>query len=673
MDSGNAVGASSPGTPTSNNVGSSICRLKICLTLCVALRREIPKMPFPRPASRIIATLILAAGSAFTGIALGAPEHGGDLPTSIPDTTSMPNWTIQRVSDQVKNATALCLDDQGRIYVCETYRWREGIQDNRDHTYWIMDDLACETVEDRSHVYEKWKEKFQEQDFFTRFSDRVVRLEDHDGDGRAETLLEFASGFNEDVAGPAIGLLAGSQGIYLTCIPHLWLLKDVDGDGQADDKLKLLSGFGVKTSLSGHDLHGLAWGPDGKLYFSMGDRGFNCRTREGRILKDTNAGAVFRCNPDGSDLEIFYHQLRNPQELAFNEYGDLFTVDNNCDQGDSARICYLLEGGNTGWHLGAQAQTTYAAHIQDGGMEQVPHWLSEGIWKLRFDDQPAHILPPIAHLTNGPAGLAFNSGIGFPNRYQNHFLVCDYKGAPNLCFLYSFKVRRDAAGYAAADEHIVRGGIPVTDVAVGYNGKIYVSDFGGGWVRSDTGNVYSLFDPQTVDQPDVARLTALFRASFDNRSDADLVAMLSHRDMRVRLRSQYALAARGKRRWTRSAPWLITPKTLSLAITRSGASDSYTPRRSCCHCCPIWMRRFALKRLAHWVNVPRPPPLAPYVFYWMTPAHACERSPPLLWANCRTRNPGPGFFDCWNEMLIKTRLSVTEACMPSVTWPRANS
>jgi quinoprotein glucose dehydrogenase len=489
------------------------------------------------PSLLVLSFIAAAAGADHPANSAAAAAQSND--------SAMPRWSIQRVSDQVKNATALCLDDQGRIYVAETYRLHEGVEDNRNHTYWIMDDLACESVHDRSLVYKKWQDKFPAEDFFTRFSDRVVRLEDRDGDGQAETIQEFASGFDQDVAGPAIGLLAGDQGIYLTCVPHLWLLRDPDGDGHAEVRVSLQDGFGVKTSLSGHDLHGLVWGPDGKLYFSMGDRGFHCVTREGRVLKDTNSGAVFRCNPDGSEMEVFYHQLRNPQDLAFNQYGDLFTVDNNCDQGDSARICYLLEGGSSGWHLGAQAQTTYEAHIDDGGLDQSPHWLAEGLWKLRFHEQPAHILPPIAHLTNGPSGLAFNSGVGFPNRYQQHFLVCDYKGAPNLCFLYSFRVTRNAAGYSAVDEHIVRGGIPVTDVEVGYDGKIYVSDFGGGWALSGKGNVFALYDPETVSRPEVADLTAIFRAGFHQRTDGELIELLSHQDMRVRLRCQYALVARG--------------------------------------------------------------------------------------------------------------------------------
>lgn len=497
---------------------------------CCPLRRGI------RLASTILLLLSLAAPRTWA-----VPDQAAG---SSPDPIAAPDWQMTVFSDQVKNATALCVDDAGRIYVTETYRWRVGIEDNRDHTYWIMDDLACETVEDRAALYVKWQNQFEEN-YFTRYSDRVVRLEDQDRDGRADELLEFAADFDESVEGPAIGLLYGNDSVYLTCVPNLWRLTDKDQDGVAETREVLATGFGVKNSLSGHDLHGLTWGPDGKLYFSMGDRGFHVTTREGVTLADANSGAVFRCNPDGSELELFYHQLRNPQELAFNEYGDLFTVDNNCDQGDAARICYLLEGGNSGWHLGAQAQTTYAAHIQDGGLQQVPHWLSEGLWKLRFDDQPTHILPPIGHLTNGPSGLTFHSGIGFSDDYQNHFLVCDYRGAPNQCFLYSFHVNQAGAGYDVAKPHVVRDGVPMTDVEVGYDGKLYVSDFGGGWKRSDQGNIYALFDAQTIGGKDVHELTQLFAQGFSQRSSDELLALLAHPEMRVRLRSQYELAGRG--------------------------------------------------------------------------------------------------------------------------------
>ncbi|MDA0813592.1 MAG: hypothetical protein O3C21_14530 [Verrucomicrobia bacterium] len=134
-------------------------------------------------------TLLLILAGVFCALAFSknaaAQEshgHGDGKDSGTYSTEDAPKLTVDVFANEVKNATAICFDDKGKLYVTETYRWRKGIEDNRDHTYWIMDDLATETSEQRVAVYEKWKDKFEDPEYFTRFSERVVTLEDSNGD-----------------------------------------------------------------------------------------------------------------------------------------------------------------------------------------------------------------------------------------------------------------------------------------------------------------------------------------------------------------------------------------------------------------------------------------------------------------------------------------------------------
>ncbi len=237
---------------------------------------------------------------------------------------------------QLENPVAICLDEQGRVYVAEEHRFLQGAPENRSHGFLLEDDLQSNTLADRLAMQKKWARKFENGiAWFTQASDIVRRLEDRDGDGRADTSTVFADGFNGPLDGLGSGLIARDGKVWYTCIPNLWLLNDKDSDGKADEKTALLRGFGVNAGFYGHDLHGLVWGVDGKLYFSVGDRGAHVVTKEGATISNPRRGAIYRCNPDGTELERIHVGLRNPQELAFDQYGNLFADDNNCDKARS--------------------------------------------------------------------------------------------------------------------------------------------------------------------------------------------------------------------------------------------------------------------------------------------------------------------------------------------------
>ena len=448
---------------------------------------------------------------------------------------------------QVQSGVALTVDDVGKVYVAEAYRFGHGAEDNRQHTDWIMEDLAVKSLEERRAMLTKHAAGM-EPGYFTEHADRVVRLVDQDHDGSADVAGEFAGDFRDMVDGPAAGIIHGlldGKEIYLANSPRLWKLKDADADGIAESREVLVEGLGIRTCLLGHDLHGLTWGPDGLLYFSLGDRGFHFTTKEGNLISNPDQGGVFRCRPDGSGLEQVYHGLRNPQEMAFNEYGDLFTVDNNADQGDEARIHWLIEGGDSGWHVGHQSLTTHKKHVDEGGFNQPPHWLSENLWKPAHEGQPLWIMPPLKNFTTGPSGMTFTSGLSLPDRYKNSFFVTDYIGTPNLCFLWNFKATWKDSGYAVVDGHLFHRGITNSDVDFGPDGKMYVLDFGGGWGPSGEGAVYTMAWPEGMARQEVAKTEKLLAEGLVHRPVSELLSLLGHADQRIRLRASVALAAMG--------------------------------------------------------------------------------------------------------------------------------
>lgn len=425
------------------------------------------------------------------------------------------------------NPVAFCFDEQGRIYVAETFRQQKGVEDNRGHGHWLIDDLAAKTVQDRIAFFKKHLKDDVKK--YTLEHDRIRLLEDTDGDGRADKATVFADGFNAIEDGTGAGLLAVGGKVFYTCIPKLWLLSDTNGDGRADERKVLWDGFGVRVAFRGHDMHGLVLGPDGRVYFSIGDRGYNVTTLHGQLTAP-DQGAVFRCNLDGSDLEVFATGLRNPQELAFDDFGNLFTGDNNSDGGDRARWVYVVEGSDTGWRM-------YYQYQQDRGP-----WNREKLWHPPHAGQAAYIVPPIANFADGPSGLAYYPGTGLDEKYRGHFLLADFRGSPANSGIRSFANIPKGASFELVDSQEFIWSILATDVDFGLDGGVYVSDWVDGWDGSGKGRIYRFQDARFNKSPAVTEVTRLMKQGFAQRSPQELQLLLSHPDYRIRQRAQFALA-----------------------------------------------------------------------------------------------------------------------------------
>lgn len=428
------------------------------------------------------------------------------------------------------NPVAIYIDDQGKVYVCETYRQKKGIEDNRDHAEWLLEDLAAQSVEDRLAYIRK---HLGDQAIdYARHDDRIRLLVDTDGDSLPDKATVYADHFNDILAGTGAGVLAHRGSVYYTCIPDVWKLRDTNGDGVADERASLHYGYGVRYAFRGHDMHGLIIGPDGRLYFSIGDRGYNIATPEGSHLKDPASGAVFRCDLDGSNLEVFATGLRNPQELAFDEHGNLFTGDNNSDSEDLARWVYVVEGGDTGWRM-------YYQYLSDRGP-----FNREKIWHPFHEGQPAYIIPPIANVSDGPSGLVYYPGTGCGEDFKGRFLLCDFRGQASNSGVRSFRAKAKGAFFELTDSEELFWNILATDVAFGPDGGIYLSDWVHGWNGLNKGRIYRFTDKRVADDPVVAEVKQLLNQGLKSKSVEELAELLSHPDQRIRTNAQFALVDR---------------------------------------------------------------------------------------------------------------------------------
>ena len=437
------------------------------------------------------------------------------------------------------NPVAFYLDEKGVAYVAETFRHSDGVTDTRNHMNWLDDDMACRTVADRVAMYKKYLgSKFES---FHVQHERVKRIVDRDGDGRADLSTVFADGFNDPASGIGAGLLARKGDVWYTCIPGLWKLRDTDGDGRADRRNLLHDGYGVHVGFLGHDLHGLRFGPDGRLYFSIGDRGFNVTTFDGKTLAVPDTGSVLRCNPDGTDLEVFATGLRNPQELAFDQFGNLFTGDNNSDSGDRARWVYVVEGGDSGWRIGYQ--------FLERPYTRGP-WNEERLWYPSFAGQAAYIVPPIANLADGPSGLTYDTGLNLlPAQYKNHFFLVDFRGSSGSSGIRSFAVEPVGASFKLVDSKQLVWSVLATDVDFGPDGALYFCDWVEGWDKPNKGRIYRLLDQSRRDDPGVKEVKKLLAEGMERTGNEALARLLAHPDMRVRQEAQFELAARGGAAW----------------------------------------------------------------------------------------------------------------------------
>lgn len=261
-------------------------------------------------------------------------------------------------------------------------------------------------------------------------NDKVLILEDRDGDGRADKTTVFADGLLIPT-----GIEPGDGGAYVANSTELLHFQDTNGDGKADRKRVVLSGFGTEDTH--HILHTLRWGYDGQLYFNQSIY-IHSHILTPHGVRRLGGGGIWEFRPETMELDVFIRGLVNPWGHHFDRWGQSFATDGAGGEG----INYCLPG---------------AYYVTAPDAVRILQGLNPGSPK--------------------DCGLEVASGRHLPESWQGNLLTNDFRGN-RVC---RYIVSEDGAGYASREQveliktkHVAFRPI---DIKMGPDGAIYIADW----------------------------------------------------------------------------------------------------------------------------------------------------------------------------------------------------
>jgi len=367
--------------------------------------------------------------------------------------------------------TNLDIDDKGRVWVCEVVNYRAHAENDKRPE-----------------------------------GDRILILEDLDGDGKADKSKVFYQGRDIDAA---LGLTVLGNKVIVSAAPNVIVFTDENGDDIPDKKEYLFTESGKYQD--DHSIHSFVFGPDGKLYWNAGNNGLYIHDKDGNQVYDKKGnpvftynaskrfdeykgkttkylgGLVFRLDMDGSNFEVLGHNFRNNYEVTVDSYGNIWQSDNDDDGNAACRINYIMEFGNYG----------YQDEMTGAGWGAYRIGWNDDIPKRHWHQNDPGTVPNVVYTGPGsPAGITYYEGKLLPSIFWNKPIHCD--AGPGI--VWSVQSEKKGAGYTGNLLNIIEASsdkwIRPVDVAVAPDGSIFITDWYDpvvGWNRQEDTNRGRIF------------------------------------------------------------------------------------------------------------------------------------------------------------------------------------
>jgi putative membrane-bound dehydrogenase-like protein len=339
----------------------------------------------------------------------------------------------------LRNPTNIDVDDRGRIWVTEAYNYRPEINGNPVNAK----------------------------------GDRILILEDKDGNGSAETAKVFYQG--PEINAP-LGVCVLGNRVLVSQSPYVWAFYDDNGDDSADRKEVIFQGIGGEQH--DHGMHTFTFGPDGKLYFNFGNAGVTLKDKNGKVVRDQDGdeigpkkykqGMVFRCDPDGSHVECLGNNFRNNYEVAVDSYGTMWQSDNDDDGNRGVRINYVMDYGNYG----------YTDEMTGAGWQAARTNMEDSIKFRHWHLNDPGVVPNLLQTGAGsPTGILVYEGSLLPEQFRNQVIHAD----AGVNVVRAYPVVKSGAGYSADIVNVLNGEedkwFRPADICIAPDGSLIVADW----------------------------------------------------------------------------------------------------------------------------------------------------------------------------------------------------